>query len=287
MKDTDAILSAIERVSPFPEVVMKAVALLQDPDVSAAKLLEVIQYDPVITMRLLQVCNSAIFALRRKVDSLKNALFILGNDGMLRLLITFGALEMLKHEMPGYGLRRGELWDHAVACAIMSQTLLRSMDCDEDNALFTGALLHDVGKIVLNEYVGKEYEEIMQEVRSLSHSCLEAEREVIGMDHAQVGSLLAERWQFPETIISIIGRHHEPVHPSRDPLSICLVHLANLLCAQMGIGAGDQGLFNRSAPNLIQSLGWSPRNLDQCISILWTELEKVRDLMDLARTNEA
>jgi putative nucleotidyltransferase with HDIG domain len=283
VKEIETILASVDRVRPFPEVVTRALALLQDPEVSASRLIAVIQYDPVITARLLQVCNSALFGLCRKVESLHQAMVLLGNQGMMRLLVTFGALEYLKDEIPGYGLRKGEMWSHAVACATLSRILLMAQNQPEDHALFTGALLHDVGKIVLNEFMGAAYDEVLRQVREHHLSCLEAEQEVLGMDHARVGSILGERWNFPPNIVTIIARHHDPVDPAHDPLPLCLVHLSNLLCLQMGIGTGDQGMASRPAPGLVQALGWSPRTLDACLSELWSELETVQESMQLPK----
>jgi len=287
MTTANSILEAMDKVKPFPQVVLKALKLLEDRDVPASRLLEVIQYDPVITLRLLQVCNSALFGLRRQIESLQQALVLLGNQGMVRLLVTFGALELLRDPLPGYGLEREELWHHSVACATLSQALLREVKHPEDPMVFTGALLHDVGKILLNEYAGKRYAEIAIMVAEQQRSALEAEREVLGIDHAQLGGLLGERWNLPSSIVTMIARHHEPVHPQQDPMAVCLVHLANIMCVQMGIGAGARGLASRPAPDLLGELGWSPRTMDACISAAWCELERVRALMGLPQNGRA
>jgi putative nucleotidyltransferase with HDIG domain len=287
MSLADPILEAMDKVKPFPQVVLKTLKLLEDPDVPASRLLEVIQYDPVVTLRLLQVCNSALFGFRRKVESLQQALVLLGNQGMVRLLVTFGALELMRDPLPGYGLEREELWHHSVACATLSQALLREVKHPEDPMVFTGALLHDVGKILLNEYAGKKYGEISIMVAEQQRSALEAEREVLGIDHAQLGGLLGERWNLPCSIVTMIARHHEPVHPRQDPMAVCLVHLANIMCVQMGIGAGARGLASRPAPDLLRELGWSPRTMDACISAGWCELERVRALMGLPQNGRA
>ncbi|MGQ9859479.1 MAG: HDOD domain-containing protein [Thermodesulfobacteriota bacterium] len=287
MSQADQILEAMDRVRPFPQVVVRALQLLDDPDVPARRLLEVIQYDPVITLRLLQVCNSAMFGLRRKVESLQQAMVLLGNQAMVRLLITFGALDMLKDPLPGYGLERGELWEHAVACATLSQSMLKELNHPEDHVVFTGAILHDVGKILLNEYAGRQCVQISKMVMEEDRSALEAEREVLGIDHAQLGRILAERWNLPQSILLIIGRHHEPVHPQRDPMSVCLVHLANLVCLQLGIGAGSRGLAARPSPELLGALGWSPRKIESCVSTFWCDMERVKALMDTSPDRRA
>ncbi len=287
MSPAEPILEAMDRVKPFPQVVLKALSLLQDPDVPASKLLEVIRYDPVITMRLLQVCNSALFGFRRRVESLQQALVLLGNQGMVRLLVTFGALDLLRDPLPGYGLQREELWHHSVACATLTQSFLKQFNRPQDTMVFTGALLHDVGKILLNEYAGRKYSEIDRVMAQRNLSALEAEKEVLGIDHAELGGLLGERWNLPSNIVNMIARHHEPVHPEKDSLATCLVHLANVMCVQMGIGAGDRGLASRPAPDLLLALGWSGRTLEACVSDCWCELERIRALIGISQNGRA
>jgi putative nucleotidyltransferase with HDIG domain len=212
---------------------------------------------------------------------------LLGNNQMMRILVTCGALQFLRGAHLGYGLDKGELWEHSMACALLSQILSKSLGQPEDHSLFTGALLHDVGKIILNEYAGVEYQAILRQVMGQNRSALEAEREVLGIDHAQIGKLLADRWQFPQHISGIVERHHDPVDLDRDPLALCLVHTANLLCLMMGIGVGDSGLSSRAAPKLIEAFGWSTDDLDGFMKSLSVELEKVQELLGLGRSEEA
>ncbi len=283
MKDIDSILAAVDGARPFPDAVLKAMRLLEEPDISASKVVEVIQYDPVITMRVLRVCNSAAMGLRQRVDSVQKALMILGSQSMMRILASFGALELLSPGLDGYGLEQGEMWRHAVGCASMTQILLRATGQQEDLSIFTGGLLHDVGKLVLNDYVKRHGDEMVRLIYGTGCSSPEAEADLIGMDHAEVGALLAERWRFPSSITTMIRRHHDAVHPSRDPMAVCLVHLSNILCLQMGVGTGGQGMAVRAAPELIEAFGLTPRLMDSWASSLWTELDRVREILDNSR----
>jgi len=287
MSLTEKILDTMDRIKPFPQVVVKVLHLLEDPDIPASRIMEVVRYDPVITMRLLQVCNSALFGLKRRVESLQQAMIILGSQAMMRLIVAFGALDLLRTPLSGYGLERGELLDHSVACATLSQSLLKELNFPEDHAVFTGAILHDVGKLVLNEYAGEQYREISKMVDEEGQSAIEAERAVLGVDHAQIGAQLAQRWNLPQSIVLVILKHHESVSPEKDPMAVCLVHLANVMCVQLGIGAGTRGLASRPSQDLVQSLGWSPKKLDACLSAFWGELERARSLLNLPSEGRA
>jgi putative nucleotidyltransferase with HDIG domain len=277
----EEILRAIQQVPPFPQVVIKALVLLEKPEVPASELVEVLRYDPVITARVLRLCNSAAFGLQVPVESLQQALVMLGNQQMMKILAASGAMDLLRGEIKGYGLEEGELWRHSVACALMAQILHRVAGMEERPVVFTSALLHDIGKVVLNRFSQEEYREILARVRRHC-SAIEAEREVLGTDHAEIGGLLAQEWNFPEEIALVIQGHHRDVVPGEDPWILCLVHLANILCIQMGIGTGDLGMASRSSPEVVRAMGWTSRDLEGFLSSCWEELQEVQDLLELA-----
>jgi putative nucleotidyltransferase with HDIG domain len=283
MREISEILKAVEEIPPFPQVVLKAFSLLKDPEVSASELVDVIQYDPIITTRILKVCNSASFGFAGEIDSLHKALVLLGNNQMMQILVTIGSVDFLIDRWEGYGLETGELWEHSVSCALMSQVLIKQLDVSEDHGLFTAALLHDVGKIVLSQYALSEYPKIKELITRRGYSSIEAEKEVLGFDHAELGSLLAQKWQFPMHIARVIEAHHNPVDPKKDSMTLCLTHLANLLCLQMGIGVGDRGLASRAAPRLIEALGWDERTLEVCLLSFWIELDQLKDFLNISK----
>ncbi|MCK4488224.1 MAG: HDOD domain-containing protein, partial [Desulfobacterales bacterium] len=204
MMDIEAIIKSIKKLPPFPDVATKALKILDDPDASADQLISIIQYDQAITANVLKLCNSAYYGLRRKVRSLREGLVLLGNAELKNIILASTVVKFFHKENKGYDLARGELWRHAVATGIISKIISDRVTESEPPSLFTAALLHDIGKVVLGSFVDRYFEQIIALVKEGEHSFLEAERKMLGIDHAEVGAKVAESWNFPEDIVQAI-----------------------------------------------------------------------------------
>lgn len=279
-KKVEEILKAMERVPAIPAVVTRALELLSDPEVSANEVVNIIQYDPIITADVLRICNSAYLGLKREISSLREGVSYLGNREMLKIIVTSGALRLFDKVDKGYGLPRRELWRHSVACGLLSQILLRRTKGEDDPGVYTAALLHDIGKTILNEFAWEGHEEIMELVKN-GWPSLEAEREVLGMDHAMVGAELAQRWNLPLEITLAIARHHGPCHPQEDPLTVCIVHISNIICLLMGIGVGHMGLACKAYAQAIKYLELTLEDLQISMCSLWEKLNRAEGMFNI------
>jgi putative nucleotidyltransferase with HDIG domain len=213
MNLVEAILQSVTQLPPFPAVIQRVMELVEDPKTSAHDVVDVIQYDQAITANVLMVCNSAYFGLRKPVYSLTDALVRIGFNNLVEIILTRGTAFLFYQSCQGYQLQRGELWRHSVACAILSQILAERLKQKKSAVQFTTTLLHDVGKIILSGFVKDHFEEIHRLVQEKNLSFLEAERETLGIDHAELGGRIAEGWKFPRNIITGIRHHHTPFWP--------------------------------------------------------------------------
>lgn len=241
----DEILASIQEIPPFPQVVLKAMDIISDPEYSVENLTRVISLDQAITANVLKICNSAYFGLSREVGSLKEAVVYLGATQLRQLLLAGGAKKVYDQPHEGYTFFAGELWQHAVACAVMAQVVVGHFKKSslDSQMVFTAALLHDVGKVVLSTYVQQEFAHIEAMVAGNKCSFQEAEREILGYDHAEIGGKLTEFWQFPEPIVAAIRHHHQPEQaPKTHRLLTELVSFADSLVILVGYGTAADGL---------------------------------------------
>lgn len=186
MTDFDRILKSVDKIPAFPGTVQKVIELMSNPDYSTAHLTSVIEYDPSITANVLKMCNSAFFGSRHRITSIRDAVMLMGQENILRVVNIAGIANYYK-KAQGYGIGAADLWKHSVASAIMSQILLGKMHGLHDQALFTAVLLHDIGKIVLSEFVKESYQKISALVTTQGYSFLKAEQEILGINHAEIG----------------------------------------------------------------------------------------------------
>ncbi len=196
----DSILKSIDKIPAFPATIQKVIELLQDEDYSVNDLVNVIKFDQAVTANILKISNSAYFGVRQKIKSIHDAVVYLGQQQLVRAVQTAGISKYFQKAGHGYVRQSRDLWEHSVAVALMSQILSRKLISREDPVLYTAALLHDVGKIILGEYVHGSFEQIMNRITKLKCSFLEAEEAVIGINHAELGGRIADRWNFPAEI---------------------------------------------------------------------------------------
>lgn len=193
----EEIIAAVDEMPPFPQVVQRALQALTDPEYEVSGLVDILKVDQAVTANILKLCNSAYFGLPRKVASLKEAVVYLGANQLRQLLLSGAASKIYEKPSEGYAVFADELWRHALATAVMAQVLRRHLRFKiDENLIFTAALLHDVGKVVLSSFVIDKYRTIESKVESGECSFQEAEREI----DQQRGSQSDEIFDLVETV---------------------------------------------------------------------------------------
>lgn len=281
MSRVEEILNLVKHVQPFPKVARRVMELLADAETDARSLAEVIQYDQVITANVLKICNAPYFGLSRKVSSLQEALVVIGDETLKDIIITSSSARFYKGEVgAGYELEQGELWRHSVAVGILAKHLVGKIKEVDNGSAFTAGLLHDIGKRFLSSFVSDDFQRIMAKVNQEKCSWVEAEKEIIGITHAELGGIILKRWEFPEDIQRAVMGHHDPDALSKEPLT-ALVALANALVISMGIGVGADGLATKMQGEGLRRFGITQPHLDMCMANLIHELEQAEELLKL------
>ena len=282
MIDLKRIIKEIEKLEPIPQVAYKVMRVVQDTKSSMSQLSDVILHDPSLTANLLKVCNSAFFGLPNKIDSVRQAVVYLGTGQVVELVLMIGGAANLKKGQSGYDLKEGELWRYSVTSALIARELAEKRGVTDTHLLFTGALIKDIGKVVLNQYVADSSERINTLVLEHGLSFREAEKEVIGIDHAELGGLVAERWNFSTDLVDIITNHHLPKESSSRYFETCIVFLADTICMMMGIGVGADGLAYRFHPGVVELLNFSERDIQEIMIGFGEKIEQVERLVSLS-----
>ena len=262
MKRTREILEKVDALPPFPAVIHKVLTLLQDPLVSAERIVEVVRFDQSITANVLKVCHSALLGGTQKISSLLDALVRIGNRPLIRVILSVGGSDVLQKEVPGYDLGRGSLWRHSVLCGLLCEKLCDLVGYEKKDKAFTAGLLHDVGKVVLSEFVDREYGKIRDAAMAANFTFLDAESGILGVNHAEAGGRLGEKWNFDAELVNAIRHHHDPA--AGDPSALLfLVHFSDVLCMTSGIGGGADGLRYNVDHELLKRHGIGPKEFEQ------------------------
>jgi len=282
MTNIDDIINGIDTLKPIPPVAAQIMALAEDENSSMSEIADLIVYDPSITASMLKICNSVYFGLSRKVESVRDAITLLGLDQMVELVLLNGTAENFKDEPDGYGLGEGELWHHAVLSAYVAKVLAENHGlANKKHLIFTAALVKDVGKIIMGRFVAFSYEKINILVNSKGYSFNEAEKEVIGMNHEELGALVGKKWQFGKKLIYIIRHHHMSEEACRDDVETAMVYLADIVCMMMGFGTGVDGLAYRFYSDVLNRMNLTEQDLQKIIYDTGERRQKIQKLLNL------
>jgi putative nucleotidyltransferase with HDIG domain len=235
----EKILSLLEKIPALSPTISKIVELTKNQNSSASNLIQAIKFDPVLTIRILKVINSAYYGMDQQVTSLNRAIVLLGMNTIKNLALS---AEVLSSFNPKGGklFSVEKFWEHSLACAVASKILIQKITPDKKKHedLFIAGLIHDIGKIFLIKYFVKEYFLIMNETTD-SAKLLAAEKEMFTLDHAEVGALVAAKWALPEDMVSSVKYHHDIELFEGDSMMPLIVHMANNYTTSNGFSSTD------------------------------------------------
>jgi putative nucleotidyltransferase with HDIG domain len=238
MTNVKKILRKVKELQPIPTMVHKVLNLAADPDCSISDLIELVQHDPAITANLLKICNSAHMGLAVKIDSVQQAVTILGLQRVVELVLSQNLTAHLTKAQKGYQMEKGDLWKQSVAAAMVARTLAERRDIYPLPAIYTAALLKDIGKVILHEYVADRLEKIQHKVKAEGFSFLEAEQACIGMDHATLGGIMAKEWNFSPHMVYMIENHHLSNPEARNDPATATLYLSDMVAMMIGTCTG-------------------------------------------------
>jgi putative nucleotidyltransferase with HDIG domain len=223
------ILNDVERLRPLPISVTRVVQALDDPDVSAQQIAHLIGLDQALAADVLRLSNAASFAASSPTASVLEAVVRLGFVRVKSLVLAAGATTLLTQRLSGYRLTGRELWDHAVETASLARYVAEAIRYPDLEEAYVAGLLHDIGKLILDQYVKWGYALLADLVRSRGLLFWQAEELVFGMDHGAAGGLIAAKWQFPLALTDAIRCHHWPTLSRARPELAAIVNVADAL----------------------------------------------------------
>lgn len=247
------VIDHIKRIKPLPHVVLKARKMLNDEDATLSDISTLIETDPAMATRVLRFANSAYYGMQGKVASLKHAAHILGFTQIAQMFEIVGSAEMLGSKLKGYGFDALVLWRHSLFTASAARQIAETVNPALEHEAFTSALIHDVGKIVLDPFVLDKKSLFAKKMEEKKSSMLFVERELLGIDHAQAGYAVCRTWHLPSILSNAILYHHTPEKDSATPTLSTILSVANILAIKSGLGL--DGEHQAVAPEAIDAIG--------------------------------
>ena len=237
----DQYRDKIEQLHNLPTVPVIATQLLEiisEDKASVKQLLPIIENDPSLAIKILRVANSAYYGLFKNIDSLQQAVVLIGLTDLYNLVLGFSVIKSFSQHMENdKWLDWNEFWEHSVLVGSIAQLIKTEFRLPMLGNPYALGLLHDIGKLVLFQVARPEFMESVKLQEEKGISAIEAEREAIGFDHTQAGAILAKRWQLPESVIDAMANHHGAVSEDSEYQGIIsLVTIADYLAHKMSKG---------------------------------------------------
>ena len=251
---------AVDGMPAFPKSVQKILELTRDVNCTAIDLVQVIDKDPVVTVKILRVVNSAYYSLPRQITSINHAVVYLGFNTIKNLALSIAAIGMLpKHNDAGFDVDQYLL--HSLSTAGIAKLLACGIDDADPTDCFIAGLLHDFGKVVLAQFLPHEFKQALA-VCQASHASLHtALTQTIGADHAVVGAMLVKKWRFAPDLIDTIAHQYET--EQIDSALFACVYTANQISKQLGFGFGGNPCVYPLPAHITKIMGGS---LDEVIA---------------------
>lgn len=267
----------IDSMPSLSITVSKIMEVTKNPQTTAKDLNKVISLDPVLVGKVLKLINSAYYGLQNKVTSLVTAIIMLGMNTIKNLALSTAVLGNMKRTSSFKSLNVDGFWRHSIAVGVLSKLIAEKIGvpATRREEYFIGGLLHDIGKIPLNELFEESYMKVIRTADLKKAMLLDMEREIIGITHTEVGKMIAVKWNLTEETLECLLRHHDPNMSSEQNYKlVASVYAANIYCNENQIGFSGSRHTKSIEEHILTSIGITEEYLDGLFETISAELEK-------------
>ena len=274
----EELLDSVSKLPVLSKVVSRAIQLISDPNCSIRDLVDIVSKDQTISAKVVKLANSAFYGTPRRITSLSEALVRLGLKTANSLLITASVSNVFKNMASNKIMTQKQLWSHSYAVAFLSGSIAKATRRQDRDLAFTAGILHDIGKLILANYLKKSYEDVLKLAINQGAELWAIEEKSLGISHAMVGGMVLDYWSFPEVIVTAVARHHLPIKENEfDPLA-GILRLADGMVLEKGIGISGENSQSELNDFIQKNLGISDEMRSAFLDLLDSELVAMSEL---------
>ncbi len=290
----DQLIEMVDKIPTFQESVHRILSLTTSADCSAKDLVQVIEHDPILTIKVLKLVNSAYFGLSQEVTSVNHSVVYVGINTIKNVAIsvaTTGALPKTNEA----GLNMNEFWSHSLAVGVIAKLLSenKGIGKNEQANYFVAGLLHDIGKVLFAHFMPNDYRQVLHASKVKGISLHQAEKQLLGFDHSEIGAMVAKKWQLPTELVNSIKYHHGTESKEQSPLTLAIyaanqaAHYLELtkqaqLDNSSALLAEANNIDNNLPAEVKKWLGWPLSDVSKWLSNLDDEIDKALAFVDLS-----
>jgi len=266
----------------LPVVFQELFSRMQDPDTQISELAEVIARDPALTAKILKLVNSAFYGRPSQITTISRAVIIMGFQAVRSAALAVSVFDHFK-DLPalaaGFDLER--FWRHDVAVSCVAKQLALVLGAGEPEDAFVAGLLHDVGKLVMLQHFPRDVDDLAREVSERRLTWRAGESALFAIDHAELGRTVFRAWDFPESVVEAVGRHHEPDGAGRHAVLAALVHLADYFSYHLDAGCPGGVAPRLHSQDAARMVGLTPERASEALQRASGELAESLEILKL------
>lgn len=238
----EKLIESVEDMPSLPQIITEIIRISEDPNSTPQDVQKLLAQDQVLTAKILRLANSSFYGFARRINTITEATILLGFQTIRSIVFAASVSQFLTKSLKGYELDQNELWKHSQSVAMTARYIAKQKKFKNPEVFYTAGVIHDIGKLVLNEYLQNDYQKVLSLIYDEGYDFIKAEEAVLGFNHAQTGMKLAEKWNLSPEMVEAIGCHHEPEKAVINPVLASTIHISDSIALMMGFGLGIGGL---------------------------------------------
>jgi len=260
------ILDTIDQLKPIPQTALKILRLFQSGHCDVKDITNELAKDQVLSGQTLKLCNSPLFSGMVKIDTLKEAVLLLGEEMLIKSVITAAVNTYYSQTgTSGYSLCKGGLFFHAVGVASAAEKIAEKSDKPNLKLAYTAGLLHDIGKVILDQYVAESAPLFFRELSRKNENFIRSEKKLLGITHSEAGAILARKWNFSTELFEVIQLHHTPEKTKTNKDLAYTIYLADLLMGKFNAGYDLEKMQGERLVKALDHLGFTITDLPELV----------------------
>lgn len=282
--DVKEILKNTSKLPTLPAVALEIVRVSNDPNAAAEDLSRLLATDQSLAAKVLRMVNSSYYGARKEVASVKQAVVILGFESVRSLALSTAIMDKFAAGDAALEASRNEFWKHSLGVAMTNRVIARHLkkNRDEQETFYMAGLLHDIGKVILDQYFHENFAAISARVVELGTSFYQVEKEINSISHDEIGAFLGQQWGLPKSIIEAIRFHHEPMSAEENLQLVDATHFADILTKTKGMGSGGDDDISGLSEQAVARLGLPEESVGVIVEVeMQREFEGAKELLSL------
>lgn len=276
------LVKGVVKLISLPEIYIRVTQLLENENHNARQLGDIISHDPALTARILRIVNSAYYSLAVKIELVSRAVSVIGEDDLRNLVLATSAIDTFSR-IPNQLIDIDLFWRHSVHTGIVARLLSRQCNILHGERLFVAGMLHDIGKLILYFKEPELSQKVLLQAADSDGLLFNAEKEIIGFTHSDVGAALIEAWKLSDTLKEVVANHHTPLKAKNYKIETAIVHIANCIVESISPDVEmDEHLLDdypAFEPETLAITGLDLKLLPEIMDQAWEQAAEVLDII--------